>query len=42
MSLSFSGALLAQQYYDLVVHGGEVIDPKNHLHQVVDVAIRDH
>jgi dihydroorotase len=42
MSLCFAGALLAQQHYDLVVRGGEVIDPKNHLYRVADVAIRDH
>ena len=36
------GTLNAQQRYDLVIRGGEVIDPKTHFHSVADVAIRDH
>jgi dihydroorotase len=32
----------AQQSYDLLIRGGEVIDPHNGLHDVRDVAIRDH
>ncbi len=31
----------AQEHYDLVIHGGEVIDGKNGIHAVRDVAIRD-
>src|SRR3981189_2056012 len=39
--LLFSTALLAQQKYDLLIKGGTVIDAKNGIHEVKDVAIRD-
>ena len=32
----------AQQSYDLLIKGGEVIDPRNGLHATRDIAIRDH
>jgi len=34
--------IAAQQQYDLLIKGGEVIDPKSGTHAVLDVAIRDH
>ena len=37
-----AGVALAQPQYDLVIKNGHVIDPKNHLSAVRDVAIRDH
>ncbi|MGC2400993.1 MAG: hypothetical protein WA510_14465, partial [Acidobacteriaceae bacterium] len=35
-------ALYAQASYDLVLKGGHVIDPKNGIDAVRDVAIKDH
>lgn len=35
-------SLAAQEKYDLVLKGGEVIDPKSGIHATMDVAIRDH
>jgi dihydroorotase len=40
--LLFSAPLLAQQKYDLLIKGGTVIDAKNGIHEIRDVAIRDH
>jgi dihydroorotase len=40
MSLGLFGAR-AQTQYDLLLRGGHVIDPKNHISAVRDVAIRD-
>ena len=37
--LALSGALAAQPVYDLVLKGGHVVDPKNKINQVMDVAI---
>lgn len=37
----FAGAVVAQQQYDLLLKGGHVIDPKNRISAVRDVAIRD-
>lgn len=37
--LAFAPALLAQQSYDLLLQGGHVIDPKNNINRVMDVAI---
>jgi dihydroorotase len=37
--LAFAGALAAQPAYDLLLKGGHVIDPKNKINQVMDVAI---
>ena len=34
-------ALFAQARYDLLLKGGHVIDPKNQISEVRDVAIRD-
>ncbi|HWZ97154.1 MAG TPA: amidohydrolase/deacetylase family metallohydrolase [Candidatus Dormibacteraeota bacterium] len=34
--------LLAQEKYDLLIKGGTVLDPKNNLHEIRDVAIRAH
>jgi dihydroorotase len=41
-SLFFPLALCAQQPYDLLLKGGEVVDPKSGTHALADVAIRDH
>lgn len=38
-SLAFAAALGAQPAYDLLLKGGHVIDPKNHVNKVLDVAI---
>ena len=35
-------SLLAQEQYDLLLKGGDVLDPKSGTHAVMDVAIRDH
>jgi dihydroorotase len=35
-------SLLAQEPYDLLLKGGDVVDPKSGTHAVMDVAIRDH
>src|SRR5262249_28756941 len=35
-------SLFAQEKYDLLLKGGEVIDPKSGTHATMDVAIRDH
>jgi dihydroorotase len=40
--LLFPLSLCAQEKYDLLLKGGEVIDPKSGAHAVMDVAIRDH
>src|ERR1043166_6430113 len=40
MSLCLSGALYAQPRYDLLLQGGHVIDPKNSISAVRDVAIQ--
>ena len=40
--LFFPGSLAAQEKYDLLLKGGEVIDPQRGTHAVMDVAIRDH
>jgi dihydroorotase len=40
-ALSFAGLALAQADYDLLIQGGHVIDGKNHLSAVRDVAIKD-
>jgi dihydroorotase len=37
-----SSVLHAQSSYDLVLKGGHVIDPKNGIDAVRDVAIKDH
>ena len=39
--LACANALLAQGAYDLLLQGGHVIDPKNHISAVRDVGIRD-
>jgi dihydroorotase len=39
--LFFTCAILAAQPYDLVLKGGHVIDPKNNISKVMDVAIAD-
>jgi len=40
--LSFgASSALAQTQYDLLLHGGHVVDSKNHLSAIRDVAIRD-
>ena len=40
--LLLSSWLLAQTKYDLVIRGGEVIDPRNGVRRVPDVGIRHH
>lgn len=35
------GALHAQQQYDLVLKGGTVVDPRNNINRILDVAIND-
>src|SRR5262249_26452913 len=37
--LALAGTLAAQPAYDLLLKGGHVIDPKNKISQVMDVAI---
>src|SRR5690242_19007555 len=39
--LLLAGRASAQPRYDLLLRGGHVIDPKNHLSAIRDVAIRD-
>ena len=39
--LTMAGALCGQQTYDLLLKGGHVIDPKNRISAVRDVAVRD-
>ena len=39
ISLLFTACTLAAQPYDLVLKGGHVIDPKNKISRVMDVAI---
>src|SRR5215813_769762 len=41
MFVLFAVALAAQPKYDLLLQGGRVIDPKNNLSAVRDVAIKD-
>ena len=38
----FSTPILAQEKYDLLIKGGTVLDAKNNIHEIRDVAIRDH
>jgi dihydroorotase len=40
--LLFSSPLLAQEKYDLLIKNATVLDPKNNVHEIRDVAIRDH
>src|SRR5215470_9759597 len=40
--LLLNGWSLAQNKYDLVIKGGEVIDPRSGVQAVRDVGIRDH
>jgi dihydroorotase len=40
--LLLSSPLLAQEKYDLLIKGATVLDPKNNLHEIRDVAIRNH
>ncbi|CAN5214733.1 amidohydrolase/deacetylase family metallohydrolase [soil metagenome] len=37
----FCGFIVKAQNYDLIIKGGQVIDPKNNLNTVLDVAIKD-
>jgi dihydroorotase len=37
-----SSPLLAQQKYDLLIQGGTVLDAKNNINEIRDVAIKDH
>jgi dihydroorotase len=39
--LLLAGGASAQQKYDLLLRGGHVIDPKNQISKIADVAIRD-
>jgi len=39
--LSFPGSILFAQSYDIVIKGGHVIDPKNNIDAVMDVAINN-
>ena len=39
--LAFFSSLLAQPAYDLLLQGGHVIDPKNGIDALMDVAVRD-
>lgn len=41
MALCWTGNVFAQQKYDLLLKGGHVIDPKNKISAVRDVAIKD-
>ena len=34
-------SMMAQTQYDLLLRGGRVVDPKNHLSAVRDIAVRD-
>src|SRR5215510_11430496 len=40
--LFLASPLFAQEKYDLLIKNATVIDPKNNIHEVRDVAIRDH
>ena len=40
--LAFATPLFAQQKYDLVIKNATVLDPKNNVHAVKDVAVLDH
>ncbi|HXJ47365.1 MAG TPA: amidohydrolase/deacetylase family metallohydrolase, partial [Candidatus Dormibacteraeota bacterium] len=40
--LLFSSPLLAQQKYDLLIKNATVLDTKNNVHEVRDVAVHDH
>lgn len=40
--LFFPSPLLAQQKYDLLIKGGTVLDAKNNINEIRDVAIKDH
>lgn len=37
--VKFCGAIASAQSYDIVIKGGHVIDPKNNIDAVMDVAI---
>jgi len=37
-----SHSLVQAQTYAIVIKGGHVIDPKNHINEVMDIAIKDH
>src|SRR5258705_5243570 len=39
--LFFFGSIVSAQSYDIVIKGGHVIDPKNNIDAVMDVAIHD-
>src|SRR5438132_14101610 len=41
LGLLVAGTACAQEKYDLLLRGGHVIDPRNKLSTVCDVAIRD-
>ena len=41
LTLSFFGNYVAAQEYDIVIKGGHVIDAKNDIDAVMDVAIKD-
>ncbi len=38
VQLFLSSALIAQEKYDLLIKNGTVLDPKNNLHEIRDVA----
>ena len=38
----FTSPLFAQEKYDLLIKGGTVLDPKNSIYEIRDVAIRNH
>ncbi|MBS1841460.1 MAG: amidohydrolase/deacetylase family metallohydrolase [Acidobacteria bacterium] len=40
--LLFAAPLFAQEKYDLLIKGGTVLDARNNIHEIRDVAIRDH
>ena len=42
LSLSLSVSAFSQKPYDLLIKGGRVIDPRNGVNAVRDVAVRDH
>ena len=41
IALIFFGSIASAQSYDIVIKGGHVIDPKNNIDAVMDVAISD-
>ena len=38
--VNFFGSTVSSQSYDIVIKGGHVIDPKNNIDAVMDVAIK--